>query len=200
MTGEVVATYPAAGRRPDPVRHVRSTFVTSGIAAIRQRGRFDDYAAALDDASRELLVGAVAGAWLPVDLAVAHYRACDAINLPHDEVVAIGVEVGMRAHENVLQAVKKIAAGVGVTPWALAVQYDRLWPRMFDGGGFRISRVGPKDGVIELLQCPLSESSYFRSAFCGVNLAGLHLVSTKAYVRIQSRPAPHAFSVRISWV
>ena len=195
-----MSAYPAPGKRPDLLRHVRSTLVSSGIAAIRQRGRFDDYAAALDPASRELLVTTVAGAWLPVELVVTHYRACDTIQLTHDEVVGIGVEVGARAQDNVLQAVKRIAAGVGVTPWSLAAQYDRFWPRMFDGGGFRISRLGPKDGTIELLQCPLAESSYFRSAFCGVNLAGLNLLASKAYVRIQSRPAPHGFTIRLSWV
>jgi hypothetical protein len=200
MQGEVVAAYPGPGKRAEPLRHVRSTIVASGISALRHHGHFDAYAAALDAASREVLVTTVAGAWMPIQLAITHYRACDAIQLTHDEVVAIGREVGERVHQNVLHAVKTLATGVGVTPWTLAAQYDRLYPRMFDGGGFRIVRLGPKDGVIELLQCPLAESTYFRSAFCGVNLAGMKLVATKAYVRPQSHHGPHAFAVRLSWV
>jgi hypothetical protein len=200
MTNEVVASYPAPGKRSEPVRHVRSTIIASGIKALREHRRFDEYAAALDPAHRDVLVTTVAGAWLPVDLAVIHYRACDAIQLTHDETVAIGLEVGARAHESVLHTVKRIASGAGVTPWTLAAQYDRLYPRMFDGGAFRIVRLGPKDGVIEISHCPLADSAYFRSAFCGVNLAGMNLVSTKAYVRLQSRPAPHAFAIRLSWV
>ncbi|HEY2518430.1 MAG TPA: hypothetical protein VGI39_46495 [Polyangiaceae bacterium] len=200
MPSEIVIAHPPPGKRAEPVKRVRSTIIAGGLAALRANGHFDSYAAALDGESREALLATVAGAWLPVDLALAHYRACDALQLSHADMLAIGLTVGSRAHDSLLLGLKQLASAAGVTPWTLVSQYDRLWARTFDGGGFRILRVGPKDGVIELNQVPLAASPYFRSAFCGVNLSGLNLVTRKAFVRLQPGSGALSFSMRASWV
>jgi hypothetical protein len=198
---EVVKEYPPPGERVRPVEHLRSTIILAAMNALRERGRFEAWSAALDPESREALTGVIAGTWVPVPLAMAHYRACDSLGLPHDEVVGIGQSVGTSAHANVFHVLKKIVSTIGATPWSLAEHYERLWTRALDGGGFRIVRVGPKDSHIEVQRVPMSASAYFRAAFCGVNLAALNLLSTKCYVRVSSiARARDGFTIRVAWV
>jgi hypothetical protein len=178
---------------------VRSTVVTSGLAALRERGHLDAWAAALDPKTRDLLLTTIAGVWLPIDLVMTHYAACESLRLSHDECFAIGGAVGVRMHENVLHLVRHLATGVGVTPWIAAARYGSFWTRLFDGGGFRTVKVGPKDGITEFFQIPMAQFAYFRSAFCGVSLVGISLFTTKAYVRVVAT-SKDGFSVRSSWV
>jgi hypothetical protein len=200
MYREVVIAHPPSGTRAEPVTRVRSTFIAAGIAVLRTRGLFDRYANALSDADRPALLSTVAGSWVSLALAMAHYRACDALELPHFDAMSIGAEVGARAHDSVLLGVKHLALATGVTPWTLVAQYDRLWARSFEGGGFRILRAGPKDAIIEVHQSPLAASPYYRSTFCGVNLAALNLMTKKAFVRVLPTWGALSFSVRASWV
>jgi hypothetical protein len=198
---EVVREYPAPGEKLRPAEHIRSTILLAAMAALKARGRFEAWSAALDPVSREALTTVIAGTWVPVELAMAHYRACDSLGLGHDEVVGIGQSVGTSAHANLFHVLKKVVSTIGATPWTLAEHYERLWTRAFDGGGFRIVRAGPKDSSIEVQRLPLSASSYFRAAFCGVNLSALSLVTTKCYVRVSTiSRARDGFTIRVAWV
>ena len=196
---EIVSELPPPPSLARPITRVRSTIVTSSLAALRERGHMDAYTAALDPKSRELLLTTIAGTWLPMELAMAHYDACEKLGLPHDEVFAIGSAVGKQIHSNVLHLVRSVANGVGVTPWTAAARYDAFWTRLFDGGGFRMLKVGPKEGLTEFTQIPMAHVAYFRSAFCGVNTIGISLFTKKAYVRVVGT-AKDAFTVRWSWV
>ncbi|MGO8996929.1 MAG: hypothetical protein ACLQVI_26745 [Polyangiaceae bacterium] len=178
---------------------VRSTVLTTGIAALRERGHIEAYEAALDPHARDILLTTVAGVWLPIDLAMTHYRACESLGLSHDETFAIGSAVATRMHENILHLIRHLAAGIGATPWTAGARYDAFWTRAFDGGGFRLTKVGPKDGLGEYFQIPMAQFAYFRSAFCGVSLAGISLFTPKAYVRVVST-SKDGFSIRSSWV
>jgi len=196
---EVVCEFPPPPTQPRPMARVRSTVVTSGLAALREHGHIEAYSAALDPRDRDVLLTTVAGVWLPIDLVIRHYRACESLGLSHDESFAIGSSVAARMHENILHLIRHIAAGVGATPWTAATRYDSFWTRVFDGGGFRITRVGPKDGTGQYFQIPMAQFAYFRSAFCGLSLAGISLFTTKAYVRVITT-SKDGFSVRSSWV
>lgn len=173
--------------------------MTSALAALRERGHFERYLGAIDAKSREILLTSVAGTWLPVDLVMRHYTACESLGLSNDECFAMGNAVGARMHQNVLHLVRSLATGAGVTPWTAASRYESFWTRLFDGGGFRIVKVGPKDGLTEFFQLPIAQFAYFRAAFCGVSQVGISLFTTKAYVRVVGT-SKDGFSVRSSWV
>jgi hypothetical protein len=199
MEREIILEHPPRPTPARPVTRVRSTIVTSALVALKERGHYDRYLAGLEPKSRDLLVTAVAGTWLPIDLVMDHYVACEALGLSHDECFALGSAVGARMQGTVLHAMRALATGAGVTPWTAASRYDTFWTRLFDGGGFRITRVGPKDGLNEYSQLPLARFSYFRSAFCGVSLVGISLFTTKAYIRVVAT-AKDGFTIRSSWV
>lgn len=197
----MVQTHPPPREKLQPMTGVRSTILVSGVTALRERGLYDKLVKALDAETRDALPNIIAGTWLPIDFVMRYYRACESLRLTHDEVFSIGMNVGKRVQATMLHLVRHVASEVGVTPWTIGAQYDRIFSRMFEGGGFRLLKDGPKDAVIELVQTPLSTFSYFRSAFCGVNQAGLNLFAAKSYVRIiPASISDNGFSIRIQWV
>jgi hypothetical protein len=198
---EVIVSHPAAGAPVRPVERVRSTLVTSGIAHLRATGRLDAWSSTMDPAIRDELVTSVAGTWLPTALALEYYRGCDRLGLSHDEVVAIGRRVSAGMKENSFLAIKRLATGVGVTPWTIATHFERLWVRVFDGGGFKITKIGPKDAFIDISQTPMGGVPYFRSAFCGFILTAISLVARAATARVTAvARSGDGFTVRIAWV
>lgn len=199
--GELVSSWPVLPVRAPPLAAVRSTIVSSGLAALRARSLETRYLSHLPRERHAAVESLIAGTWLPTDFAMAHYQACEEMNLPFEEALAIGTAVGARVHETLLGTVKKLAAAAGVTPWTALAQYDRLWQRTFDGGGFTITRTGPKDALVHITQMPLARFAYFRASYCGVNLAGLRLFATNAYVRLLPHGmSDHSYSFRASWV
>src|SRR5689334_21669100 len=97
-TSAMVHAYPPARGKLNAMRAVRSTLIVSGLQALRERGHYDAWAAAIDPRTRDAILTTIAGVWLPIDLVVDHYRACEALHLSHDEAFAIGSAVGRRIH------------------------------------------------------------------------------------------------------
>jgi len=179
----------------------RSTWVVSSIQTLRHRGLFDRYAALLPAAHRDAILMCVAGTWLPVAVARAHYEACQALGLARAEQIANGMAVGERAQGTVLGTVARAATGAGVTPWTIVPQMQRLWERGADGGANCVTRAGPKEGTIETIGCELFDVPYFRAAFGGVVLGVVRLFARDAYVHDDTPAHARGESVlRIQWV
>jgi hypothetical protein len=198
---EVLVIYPPGGASLREVERVRSTLVTSGIANLRAMGRFDAWSRTMASAIRDDLVTSVAGTWFPAALALEYYRGCDRLGLSHDEVVATGRRVATGMKGNTFLAIKRLSTGAGVTPWTIMPHFERLWVRVFDGGGFRITKVGPKDATMEVLRTRMAEVPYFRAAFCGFNVAWMSLVARASTARVTAvARAGDGFTMRLAWV
>jgi hypothetical protein len=182
--------------------HVRSTLLLSSIQSLKVRGLFERYAASLDEAHRRDILDAVAGVWLPMDVALAHYQACETLGLSPEEQTAIGRDVNLRVQGSVLGLLARTARDAGVTPWVVLASLGRLWQRTFDGGGgVEVHRTGPKDARVELVGLPLLRVPYFRHAFRGVFQGGLTPISQRAYVHEQSGHGTETSAVfRVQWV
>ena len=61
----------------------------------------------------------------------------------------------------------------GINPWTLLPHFQRFWLRGMDGGAVRVLRLGPKDARIDVVECPLFKSKYFREACCGLTRVSL---------------------------
>ena len=66
---------------------MRGTVIVSSLLGLRDGGHFDAYLPKLTPLHRDAIPQVVAGEWVPIELAMAHYRACDALGLP---VVKLG--------------------------------------------------------------------------------------------------------------
>jgi hypothetical protein len=182
-----------------PVARVRSTMVISSLRGLRERGRLDAYRERLPAAFHEPILGAVAGAWLGIDVATAHYRACDALGMTVPEQVAMGGSVGDALNGTFLRTVVRMARGAGVTPWLVLKQYARLWDRIFDGGDVEIDRLGPKEALIQMHGLSLFSIPYIRVAMRGMHQTGFQLFCSKCYMTdVASGATQHAY--RAAWV
>jgi hypothetical protein len=197
--GELILDYP---KPLEPVTAVRSTLLTSSLASLRARGLFERYDAQLTSPHRQTVLNLMAGEWLPVEVAFAHYQACDALGLSVEEQIAIGKDVSRRIHETFLSLVVKAARGVGMTPWLLLPQGNKMQGRLAIGGGIRITKLGPKSVRIELARLPHLVIPYARHGLLGLYTAAVELLASQVTARIvksESADPARLFVLRIDW-
>jgi hypothetical protein len=115
------------------VTHVRSTLVTASLQALRSRGLHATYCARLPRAHADEILTTVAGTWLPITTAHAHYQTCDALQAQEGRVLEMGMEVGDRVNGTFLGAMVRSARTAGATPWIALAQSRRLYERLFSG-------------------------------------------------------------------
>ncbi len=200
---DIVLPFSAPLDRVGELTHVRGTLLASSLQSLRARGLFERYSALLVSEHRDTVLHCVAGEWLPVAVALAHYEACDALQLSVDEQLSLGRDVSRRTNETFLGLLVKMARGVGVTPWAVLPKLDSLHQRVCRGSGVQVTRLGPKDAKVEIVGMTLLGIPYYRNAFMGIYEAGIGLFATKVQVRATSLatlpPGKH-FILRVQWV
>ena len=179
---------------------VRSTLLTSSLRTVRERGLLDRYLAALPPEHHETLVTGIAGVWLPMDVGVAHYRAMDCLGFSAAEQVKIGMIVADRVHGTFLGTMVRLASSAGVTPWTAVGYSQKLYDRLFrGGGGIAAFKLGPKEARVELAGMPLADIAYWRNGMRGMYQAGCELFCTKAYVTELPTKASLSTNARIAW-
>jgi hypothetical protein len=163
--GEVLIELP---QPLEPVSALRSTLIASSLASLRNRGLFARYDKLQRSPHREVILGSVAGAWVDIEVAFAHYQVCDALGLTSDEQIDIGKDVSKRIHETFLRTILSAARGVGLTPWVLLRRSDSVQMRLNRGGGVRLTRLSAHVARIEVAKHPLLELGYFRHGLLGM--------------------------------
>jgi hypothetical protein len=194
---DVILPFPA---RIQPVRAIRSTVLVGSFGVLREHGHVDAYVAALPPEARDLLVSTVAGVWIPIDLALVHYAACDSLGLSSDAVTMLGRAVFDRIRGTLLGTTVRMAREVGVTPWTVLPHLRRFWDRAYQGGGLRVTKLGPKEARGEVAQTAMADSVYFRNALRGLVLGVLEMFCRKAYVSVNVERRPGTIDYRMQWV
>jgi hypothetical protein len=182
---EILVPYPGGAPRKSVAvaTRFRSTWLGSSVQALRERGLQDRYFAVLAPEFREVVRSSVAGVWLPIDVAVAHYDACDRLELPMREVVQIGFDVTKHIRNTTIQTMVRLASNAGATPWTILERAGVLWGRAFEGSGISVVKLGPKEARFEVAGWPVSRSMYCRTAFRGILTASTDMFCLKTYVK-----------------
>jgi hypothetical protein len=142
----------------------------------------------------------VAGAWIPIDIALSHYRACEGLNLAPEQQVANGRHTFDKTRGTLMGTLVRMAKAGGMTPWTVYPHFQRFWLRGYDGGGIRVTRIGPKEARLELVAFPLNDSRYYRHALRGLVMAVTELFCTKSYmIEKTTGRAPGTVSYRLQW-
>jgi hypothetical protein len=198
---EVLLPFGGTRHQPPPARSVRSTVLVTSQRAMRARGYYDGYLAMLDDAHREELVSITAGSWLPVEVAIAHYAACDRLAIDRDVIREIGAESGRFLNQTVLSTVFKLSREAGVSPWTALPHTNRLIGRTWEGSTAGVFKIGPKEARLEWIGQPTAAIPYFRIAFGGFIQGILSLFADVVHVRELARCCgPSSLGYRCSWV
>jgi hypothetical protein len=182
-----------------PVHSVRSTLIISSLAVLRERGHYERYLRVVDPAHRETLLDAIAGTWLPLQPAAAHYAACESLALSAAEQIEIFRASGRRSQGSMLGTAVLLAKGAGVTPWTLLGQLDRLFRRGFEGAAVAAYRVGPKEARAEAVALSLLRIPYFRRGLGLVLETMVTLFCRRAYVADSDPQASDEVSYRVQW-
>jgi hypothetical protein len=196
----VVVPLPSPRDRVRVATEVRSTLLCTSLKALRTRGYFSRYLDVLERPLHDTILSLVGGEWLPVDVAVAHYLACDRLELPLAVIEEIGSEVGRRVNESVVSVLVRATRELGATPWSALAHLPKLNDRLFRGGAFTVIKSGPKDARIEWLGQPCARSTYFQRAFATHVASVCDLFCTKAYARrLPEGCSGTALAYRLSW-
>lgn len=197
---QIVVPFPADPSAIPLVSQCKGTLIVSSIGTLRSHGHYDRYAALLAPEHRQRVLEAIAGVWLPIDVALAHYEACEALGLSVSEQIRIGLDVGVRIQRSTIATLVKLAAASGVTPWTGIRSFQRFFERLFVGGGTRVVKLGPKDARIDIVGLPLARVPYFVNGYRGVIQAGSQLFAPKAFVATIGGPrAPTSVAFRVAW-
>jgi len=198
---EPIVPLPDTRERIPLVRQVRSTLLSSSLQSIRDHGAADQYFERLPREHHDAILSLVAGVWVPVELAIVHYATCDTLELDATTSEAISTDVAQRIHGSLLATVIRMATGTGVTMMTGLQQVQRLYTRVFMGGGIGAYQLGPKEARIDFAGFQLASISYFRNGLRNTTKASLELFARTLYMReIPERTTARTVSYRLSWV
>ncbi len=198
-TEECVLPWTPPEGSAQPVRALRSTLLISSLETLREHGHYPRYLERLDPRHRDAVVYAVAGTWLPMEIAFAHYNACEALALGPDAQLAMYRGAGTRSLGTVLGTAVKLAKGVGVNPWTFLSQLDRAFFRAFQGGSVAVYRLGPKEARAEAANHPLLTIPYFRRGLGIVLERQLALFCRSIFVKLVDANPSTTVAYRASW-
>lgn len=186
--------YPAVSR-------VRSTLLSASLQGLRHMGWEERYFEALPEELHREMRLLTAGHWVPLELGIAHYTACDRMQLSADEMKEMGKNVSLRTQKTFVGTLGSVAAGAGATPWHIFRNGHRIWGRIFDGGDHVAYKVAPKDIDIVCMGCPLLRIRYFRTAV-GAYYAALAGVVARSvhWHELAEHRADEVIGIRVSWV
>jgi hypothetical protein len=182
------------------VTEFRSAWLHSSLRSLRSHGLFDRYVTFLPSRHRETVLGSGIGVWLPSDVAVAHYAACEQLELDVSTQIAIGAEVAQRVHGTILSIAVKLAHEAGATPWTVLGQFGRLWAHIWVGGAVGVFKLGPKEARLEVLGWQCSKFDYCKHGILGVTQGLIQLFCRKVYLREVPRLCtPTSLGYRVAW-
>lgn len=195
---EVVVPPPA---RLQQATAFRSTWLESSLRALRTRGLMDRYFAALPARFHEDVRSSVAGTWLPIEVALAHYETLDGMGFTDEEILTIGREVSARYHNNMISMLLTLARTVGVTPWVVLKHAPKSWERTWRGGAVAVYRSGPTDAWYELLGWPCARIHYVRVGMRAMaEVLGGMFCKRMTVRELTDRASPTSLAFRLTWV
>jgi hypothetical protein len=201
---EVIVPLPCALADVPLATAVRSTWLASSLRTVREVGgvRLEDYLSHLSPPDRDAMIALVPGQWLPIELAMAHYRACDRLPLSTDLRIEIGIGAARHAHQSFFGVFLRAAKASGLTPWTIVPQFSRVWRGAFIGSALAAYKLGPKELRVEFVGWPCAKVDYCRVATRGVLRGFIELFCQRAYVveQPERRLADTTLSFRVSWV
>jgi hypothetical protein len=198
--GRTIVDHESAGG--PRVTQVRGSLIASSLQALREFGYYERYLPGLPGSQREAVIFCVANSWLPLEVAMAHYGACDAMGLSETELNSIGEAVSNRIMGTFLGTLLRSGRTMGATPtpWIPLKQYGRVCDRLLLGGHHAVQELGPKDAVIDSSGVPMFRYRYFRTATVGIARGAAGMFAKTCFARELPSRDPERIRVSLRWV
>ena len=184
-----------------PVVALRNTMLQASLGELREAGYFERYTAHIDPAVLHELSTNLAPSWVPIELADAHYQACDRMGLNAEELQRIGHAVGVRVRQTSIVVADNRTSGAPVDVWTIVGQLHRVWKRLYQGGSVQIVKLGPRDELIELRGHSLYRHPYFRFASIAAITAAHEAVGARIEVNriVRYDAMTHETVIHLAW-
>jgi hypothetical protein len=180
--------------------HVRGSLLVSSLQTLRELDLFDRYLTCLPKPHHETVLFALASSWLPREIAMTHYAACDAMNLDERELNGIAQRVCNRIMGTFVSTLLRGARPSGANVAAIALPaYPRIYDRMLQGGRVQIHLTGPKDALIETRGIAMFRYRYFRVGYASL-VRGAGLMMTRVFYARELSATDSAIKLALSWV
>lgn len=195
--GEVIIPHDAVVR---PITAVRNSVVQGSLAMLRHLGLYERYVEHIDPAILQEISTNLGPHWMPVEVAHAHYRACDDMALSTEELEKMGQVAGQLARKtSIVVATPEQNASFDL--WDNAGRMQRVWKRLYQGGSVQVVKLGPATGLLEFRQFALQQYYYYRHA-CLAALRGAHEalgLEIEASRIVRYDPKTHDVTMRLDW-
>jgi hypothetical protein len=181
---------------------MRNVVIQASLAELKAKGHYDRYVQLIAPAALEQLTASLAPGWIPVELALSHYEACEKLKLSSDEFAAIGKKVGDRVQDTVLVSSAKKVRGATFDLWTAVPSLHRMWPRLFQGGSVQVVKVGPRAKLVEQTGFRLNRYNYYRQGQLGALRATYSALGARVTTAsIESYSAARdELLLRVEWV
>lgn len=196
---ELILDLPSTLSSVPPVSAVRGTIILASTRALRELELFEQYRIHLLETSATAVLGVTAGEWVSLEVATAHYRACEELQLTPSLQLEVGFRAGKRALGTMLGTAMRLSRFAGATPWTIVQGADRIWNRAYEGGALRIYRAGETEALVEVHKNSLMTNLEFcRNSFRGFCVALYELVSERMSCRVLN-VTPQEVQYRVVW-
>ena len=187
----------ATRARPAILTHIKSGWVLSSIAGLREAGHYEAYTRELDERTRTQLLCLGPSEWVPVYLASAHYQACDKLGLPAAAVLAMGKAVMARASRSELRL---LAGGGAVEPMTMLMLAKQLWKRSCRGGRVHVAATSERSADFVVEGHSLAVYTYCRLGWRGVTQGLLDHSGRRGTVQeLETREHETTLALRVQW-
>lgn len=163
-THEILVPHdPARG----PLSAVRRMLVHSSIAGLQADGLYELYSSLVPASSLAEIHALIGPGWMPVDLALAHYTACDRLGLSEKQILSYGMRAGDEMGNALLLANNQPSVPGAESVWAKILAFSRMGRRIHEGSSAQYVKLGENALLIEHRGNPMFSISYYRTAHLG---------------------------------
>lgn len=185
------------------VNAVRGSLIVANHKLLKAAGHYERYLKALPTEHQDI-AHTLASSWAPAVHNEIHCQAIDAIGLTDEQLQQMGEMLGAHILDSLFATLLRSARSAGAENgiWLLMKQADRLFARIYQGGGCTVIQSGPKDALFEMHGIPFGRFNVYRALHCAF-LRGVVMMVAKASVIKIVRPRdgkPDTVSASLSWV
>lgn len=183
---------------------VRCTLLRGALELYREMGVYDAFVAALPRSEHDCILNSLVTSWVPADSVRSFYDASDRLFASDVELARMGEVLGDRISNSLFGALLRPlrSSGIDVMVTQALPHAERLWGRLYRGGGMVIVQTGPKDLVFEARGLPNANSRAFRVAHTAF-FRGMYMTVAKACVVkpvVSKLPRSDRYAISVSWV